>query len=524
MHHFGERRLLSWKRNRFLEREVENLSPIIVVIIGLTFGLVAGVGVWLALRGRIAGPVDTSQADIGRLNDELRKESAARAAAEEKNSRIGLLETELGNRDASIKEASERLNQLQKESTELIKTRAELQTTLEQERNQNKQQTEQLQLQHDEIRALDQKRFEEQKADLDRQREELVVQFENIANKILEDKSKKFTDQNKTNLDALLKPLGEKIKDFEKKVEETYDKESKQRFSLEKEISNLRDLNTRIGQDAINLTNALKGQTKTQGNWGEQILETILQNAGMIKGQHYDVQVSINTDEGRRVQPDVILHLPEERHIVIDSKVNLTSYVRYCEMEDGPEREAELKKHIAAFRNHVAELSSKEYQDHYKLSSLEFVLMFVPLEPAFMLALQADESIYDFAYQKRISIVTPSTLHAAVHTVSNIWRQDSQNKNAMKIADEAGKLFDKFVAFTNDLEDIGTKLTATQKSFDSAHNKLISGKGNLIGRVENIRLLGAKASKRLTAKLLDSSDDDKRIEESDGEEADSVAG
>lgn len=500
---------------------MENLVPIIAVVIGLALG--AGL-VWAVLKARIAGAAGTAQADVASLNDELRKETAARAAAEEKNSRIALLETELENRDASIREASGRLDLLQRESTELIKTRAELQTTLEQERQQNKQQFEQLEKQHEELRCLDQKQSEERIADLNRQRKELIGEFENLANKILEDKSKRFTEQNKTNLDALLKPLGERIKEFEKKVDETYDKESKQRFSLEKEIANLRDLNTRIGQDAINLTNALKGQTKTQGNWGEQILETILQNAGLIKGQHYDVQVSINTDEGRRVQPDVILHLPEERHIVIDSKVNLTSYARYCEMEDGPEREAELKKHIAAFRNHVAELSSKEYQDHYKLSSLEFVLMFVPLEPAFMLALQSDESIYDFAYQKRISIVTPSTLHATVHTVSNIWRQDNQNKNAMRIAEEAGKLYDKFVAFTNDLEDIGTKLSATQRSYDAAHNKLSSGKGNLIGRVENIRVLGAKATKRLTTKLLDSSDDEGRTEESDDGEADSAAG
>ncbi len=483
-----------------------------VIIVALIIGLVLGAGlVWLVFKERITSALGSAQADVAKINDELRRETAARAAAEEKNTRIGLLETEIQTRESDVRDISGRLDLLKSESTELIKTRAEIQTTLEQERQQNKQQLEQLRKQHDEIRELDRTRLDEQKADLTRQRKELGVEFENLANKILEDKSKRFTEQNKTNLDALLKPLGEKIKDFEKKVEDTYDKESKQRFSLEKEIANLRDLNTRIGQDAINLTNALIGKTKTQGNWGEQILETIRQNAGLIKGQHYDVQVSINTDDGRRIQPDVILHLPEERHIVIDSKVNLTSYTRFCELDDGPDREVELKRHVSAFRNHVSELSDKEYQDHYKLSSLEFVLMFVPLEPAFMLALQTDESIYEFAYQKRISIVTPSTLHAAVHTVSNIWRQDSQNKNAMKIADEAGKLYDKFVAFTNDLEDIGSKLSATQRTYDAARNKLTLGKGNLIGRAENIRLLGAKASKRLPAKLLDSSHDDDHI-------------
>ena len=520
---------------------MENLSPIIVVIIGLTIGLVAGAGlVWLVLKGRIAGVVAAAQADVAGLNDELRKETAARAAAEEKNSRIGLLEHEVEIRNASIRETSGRLDVLQVESTELIRTRAELQTTLEQERlqnkqqleqerQQNKQQLEQLQKQHDEIRSLDQKQSEERIADLNRQRKELIGEFESLANKILEDKSKRFTEQNKTNLDALLKPLGEKIKEFEKKVEDTYDKESKQRFSLEKEIANLRDLNTRIGQDAINLTNALKGQTKTQGNWGEVILERVLEMSGLVKGREYDLQVSLTAEDGRRSQPDAVVYLPDDRHIVVDSKVNLNAYERFYSMVEGPERDAELKLHIAAFRRHVDELSLKRYQDHYKLNSLDFVLMFVPIEPAFNLAIGNDDSIYDDAFRRKIIIVTPTTLHATLHTISNIWRLEYHNRNSQEIARQSSALYDKFVGFVKDLEDVGKKLEGASESYESAHKKLASGKGNLIKSTEKIRELGVKTKKQIDKRLLETAFDEADVvsevdDESDDEEADSVAG
>jgi len=507
---------------------VDNFIPIIALIIGLILG---GGLAWFALKGKIADSVAAAQADVASLNDELRKETAGRAAAEEKNSRIALLETELENRGASLREAYDRFELLQRESTELIKTRAELQTTLEQERQQNKHQLEQLHNQHDEIRQLDQKRLEEQKADLIRQREELSVQFENLANKILEDKSKKFTEQNKTNLDALLKPLGERIRDFEKKVDETYDKESKQRFSLEKEIANLRDLNTRIGQDAINLTNALKGQTKTQGNWGEVILERVLEMSGLVKGREYDLQVSLTAEDGKRSQPDAVVYLPDERHIVIDSKVNLSAYERFYSMADGPERDAELKIHVSAFRKHVDELSVKRYQDHYKLNSLDFVLMFVPIEPAFNLAIGSDNSIYDNAFSRKIIIVTPTTLHATLHTIANIWRQEYHTRNSQEIARQSSALYDKFVGFVHDLKDIGKKLGDASESYDNAFKKLSTGKGNLIKSTEKIRALGVKTRKQIDKRLIetaldetDAGADDLENNDNDSEEADSVAG
>lgn len=507
---------------------MENVIPIIAVIIGLAIG--AGL-VWLVLQRKAAGAGGASQADVAHLNEELRKETAARAAAEEKNSRIAHLEDEIESRDARILEASTRVDSLQRESTELIRTRAELQTTLDQERLQYKQQLAQLQLQHEEIRNLDRIQSEEQKAELNRQKEDLTVQFENLANKILDDKSRKFTEQNRTNLDALLKPLGEKIKDFEKKVEETYDKESKQRFSLETEIGKLRDLNTRIGQDAINLTNALKGQTKTQGNWGEVILERVLEMSGLVKGREYELQVSLTAEDGKRSQPDAVVYLPDDRHIVIDAKVNLNAYERFYSMTDGPERDAELKLHIAAFRKHVDELSVKRYQDHYKLNSLDFVLMFVPIEPAFNLAIGSDNSIYDDAFSRKIIIVTPTTLHATLHTISNIWRQENHNRNSQEIARQSSALLEKFASFVNDLKTIGLKLNDASASYDNAINKLSTGKGNLIKRTEKIKELGVKTKKQIDKQLLetalDEADDDEELaddNEGENEETDAAAG
>jgi DNA recombination protein RmuC len=310
----------------------------------------------------------------------------------------------------------------------------------------------------------------------------------------------------------LLGPLGDKIRDFQKKVEDVYDKESKQRFSLENEIKTLRDLNTRIGQDAINLTNALKGQSKTQGAWGEVILERVLEMSGLVKGREYEIQVTLTSEEGKRSCPDVIVYLPEKRHLVIDSKVNLLAYERYCTLADGPERDAELKRNIAAFRKHIGELDQKRYQDHYKLNSLDFVLMFVPIEGAFMVAVQDDANLFNQAFEKNLVIVSPSTLLATMRTISNLWRQEYQSRNAIKIAKQAGRLYDKFAGFINDLQDIGSKLQAAQAAYDAAHNKLTSGRGNIVSRIENLRLLGARAKKALPSDLVEDAMENNELE------------
>jgi DNA recombination protein RmuC len=330
----------------------------------------------------------------------------------------------------------------------------------------------------------------------------LSEQFRNLANNILEDKSRRFTEMNKQNMEATLLPLQDRLKEFEKQVNETYDKESKQRFSLEHEIKNLRELNARISTEAVNLTNALKGHSKTQGNWGEMILERVLEMSGLVKGREYDVQVSMEGSDGRRFQPDVVINLPEGRHLVIDSKVNLIAYERYCSLDEGPERELALKSHCVALRRHFEDLSVKRYQDLYKLNSLDFVLLFVPIEGAFTLAVQFDSSFFDEAFSRNIVVVCPTTLLATMRTIGHIWRQEKQNQNVKEIVTQAGDLYDKLAGFVKDMQEVDSKLHAAQKSFDSAFNKLSTGRGNLLSRAEKIRALGAKTSKQLPGHLL----------------------
>jgi DNA recombination protein RmuC len=266
-----------------------------------------------------------------------------------------------------------------------------------------------------------------------------------------------------------------------------------------------------MDQDAVNLTNALKGQSKTLGNWGEFILEEILQKAGLVQDREYSIRETLTAEDGRRSQPDVIVTLPENRHLVIDSKINLSAYLRHCSSENEADCELELRKHIAGIRVHLKELDLKSYQDHYKLNSLDFVLMFVPLEPAFIAAVRRDPTLFDDAFAKRIVMVCPSTLLATMRTVRNIWRQEDQKRNVLEIATQSGALYDKFVGFVEDLKDIGVKLRQTQDSYDAAHNKLTSGKGNLISRAERVLQLGAKASKRLPLNLVETAFGDEEI-------------
>lgn len=331
----------------------------------------------------------------------------------------------------------------------------------------------------------------------------LEIEFKNLANEILEEKSKRFTDQNRLNLDSLLTPLGNQIKEFKARVDEVYEKESQQRVSLRDSIEGLRGLSERMNQDALDLTKALKGQSKTLGNWGEFILEEILQKAGLVKDREYSVRGFLVAEDGKRSAPDVIVKLPEDRHLIIDSKLNLVAYTRYCAADDEAETRSELKKHIAGIREHLRELDRRSYQDHYKLKSLDFVLMFVPLEPAFIVAVREDVQLFDDAFAKRIVIVCPSTLLATMRTVRNIWRQEQQKRNVLEIANRAGSLYDKFVGFMGDLKEIGERLRQTQNSYDNAHKKLVSGPGNLVRQAEQVRELGAKTTKRLPQTLVD---------------------
>lgn len=345
-------------------------------------------------------------------------------------------------------------------------------------------------------------KLEEQRHYIDNLQQRFKVEFENIANQILKQKTSEFTEVNKTNLDILLNPLKENIKAFEQKIEQSYKIESAERFTLKGAIDELVKQTKLIQDDANNLTKALKGDNKKQGNWGEMVLDRLLEGSGLIDGVNYFKQGSFKTEEGSRLLPDVILHLPEQKHIVIDSKVSLVAYDRLINAEDD-EKEGYLKQHIASIKNHILGLSSKNYHDLYQINSPEFVLLFVPIESSFAIAVQTDRDLFDFAWSRKVVIVTPSTLLATLKTVASIWKQEQQTKNALEIASKAGALYDKFVGFINDMNRIGENIEKSQKAYSDAMNKLSNGTGNLVSRAENIRKLGAKTSKMIDPKYLE---------------------
>ncbi|MCD6026348.1 MAG: rmuC family protein [Solimicrobium sp.] len=338
---------------------------------------------------------------------------------------------------------------------------------------------------------------------LEATRSEFGNQFQLLANQILEEKSKKFTEQNQVNLGGLLLPLQEKIKEFQTQVASTYDKESKERLTLKNEIERLAALNGKISEDAINLTQALKGNNKTQGIWGEMVLETVLESSGLRRGEEYLVQSSFDDDNGGQQRPDVVIHLPEGRHMIVDAKMSLVAYERFVSSTKDEDRADNLRQHLLSVRAHIKGLSDKNYQTLTGLKTPDFVMLFIAVEPAFMLAFGHDQSLFNDALAKNVLLVSPSTLLANLRTIAYIWRQEKQNRNAQEIAQQCAKLYDKFVGFVDDLEDIGKKLGQTQKSFDDAKSKLSTGRGNLLRQVEHVRKLGVKPTKNLPVHLLE---------------------
>jgi DNA recombination protein RmuC len=334
-------------------------------------------------------------------------------------------------------------------------------------------------------------------------KETLAEQFQNLANRIFEEKGEKLVQQNVANLDSLLRPLGERLKEFQVRVEETYDKESKQRFSLQNEIQKLVEANARMSVDALSLANALKGDSRTQGAWGEVVLERVLEASGLQKGREYELQVSLDAAEGGKARPDVIIRLPEAKHVVVDSKVSLTAYEAYTRAEDELVRKRELARHIESLRAHVKGLADKNYQSLYGIRTPDFVLMFVPVEPAFALALREKPELFEDAFRRSVMIVSPTTLLISLRTIASIWRYEYQNRNAQELVRQCTALYDKFVGFVTDLEDIGKRLKSAQSSYDDAYGKLAGGKGNLVRQVERIRELGLKPSKPLPGYLTD---------------------
>ncbi|QHS54865.1 DNA recombination protein RmuC [Mucilaginibacter sp. 14171R-50] len=347
-----------------------------------------------------------------------------------------------------------------------------------------------------------QEKLTEQKEEIEQTRKYFQREFENIAEKLLKEKSREFTDVNKLSIDAILNPLKENIKAFEDKVEKVYNKEAAERNTLKGVITQLMDLNKLISTEASNLTRALKGDNKKQGNWGEVILEKVLERSGLIRDREYRVQASLNNADGSRLQPDVIIDLPDDKHLIIDSKVSLIAYDRLVNCETEDERKLYSKAHVESLRNHIHGLSAKSYHDLYQVNSPDFVLLFVPIESSFSFAVQLDADLFSDAWEKRVVIVSPSTLLATLRTIASIWKQERQNRNVLEIARLSGEMYDKFVGFVGDMEGIGKNIKQSQDSYDRALSKLTDGRGNLTITAEKIKKLGAKANKQIEHKYI----------------------
>jgi DNA recombination protein RmuC len=430
-----------------------------------------------------------------------RIEAARQAGRQELSSDLATLDERLVNRNAhlerlklELRDQHEARDQLIRERSELERQQARLSTELKEEVRRS---GENLQILNDTKQALQ-------------------IQFENLANQIFAEKTKTFSDQSKANLDTILTPFKEKIVEFEKKITEVYTTEGKERHSLIKEVQRLQELNQKIGEDAANLTRALKGDTRTQGAWGEIILERILEESGLRKGIEYDSQGGFRDAGGKLLKPDVIVHLPDEKDIIIDSKVSLVAYEKYVRSDDEHERVRAVKEHLLSINAHLKNLEAKRYDELPGIKSLDFVLMFIPIESAFMLAIDKDSEIFRKAFDQNIMIVSPSTLLVTMRTIQNIWRYEYQNKNALEIAEKAGNLYDKFVGFVIDLEKIGDHIDNTQKAYDGAHNKLISGKGSLISRTQTLIELGVKSRKQLPASVIQKLDLETPLIEQEG--------
>lgn len=431
-------------------------------------GFVSGLAVvWLIYRSKILKLSDSN-------NELQRKLAVEEERTENKDSRIDELNTTIRERESTNK-------YLQKDVENNKVTIAELYTKLDEER----------------------KATQEKLVLLEQAENKMTDAFENLSNKILEEKSKKFTEQNKENIGAVLNPLREQLGDFRKKIEDVYDKETKDRLSLFHEITNLKSLNEKMSTDAINLTKALKGESKKRGDWGEVILERVLEDSGLKNGREYEVQGSYRDESGKLFYPDIVVHLPNKRDVIIDSKISLNAYERYYSAVDEQDKQHALKEHLASIRKHINDLRGKSYDDLVGVNSLDMVLMFVAIEPALMLAFENDEQLFQDAFNNGIFLVSPSTLSMNLQVIQNMWRYEYQNQNAQEIAKRAGDLYDKFSGFVEALESIGDKLSKAQESYQLAHNRLTDGKGNLISRAEAIRKLGnLKTKQRLSDELV----------------------
>ncbi len=417
--------------------------------------------------------LDRVRADLASVESQLDQRRDAMADLEAQKAGLAQSVTRIPVLEESLERSRRVQEQLNLANLSLEKKLSELSTRLDAERRQ----------------------AEEKIALLNDARERLTVEFKVLAERILEEKGKAFADRNKTQMDGLIGPLREQLGDFKKRVEDVYDKESRDRAALLNEIGHLKHLNERIGKDALNLTNALKGDVKTLGGWGEVILERILEASGLQKGRAYDTQVSMAGSSGSRYQPDVVVHLPEGRDVIVDAKVSLKDYERYHASSDETVRAAAIKAHLASLRAHLKGLSEKHYEDLEGIRTLDFVLMFVPIEAAFFSAVEHDRTLFTDAFEKNVILVSPSTLLVTLRTIHNIWRYADQNENALEIARQAGGLYDKFIGFIEALEEVGRQLDRAREAYRTARDRLSTGRGNLVRRAEQLKALGVKANK-----------------------------
>lgn len=450
------------------------------LLIALIFLVALGVGIY-----------------IGKLISGLKSKSET-GILEEKNNQLLLHIDDLKNQlNSNLEKNREDIRQLKSEADADIEK-------VEKEREEIRREKENISLQLtrkiSEFSNL-QERNEEQKAEVEKLQEKFTKEFENLANKILDQKSEKFTSLNKQNIENILDPLNKKIKEFEEKVSLTNTESVKRHAELGEKLKILNEQNTRISEEATNLTKALKGDTKMQGNWGEMVLERVLERSGLQKDSEYFVQQSFNTEEGKRVMPDVVIHLPGDKKMIVDSKVSLNAYERYINEAEESEKKTHLKNHLISVRNRVNELSNKNYHSLYQMESPDFVLLFIPIEAAFAIASNEYPSLYSDAFEKNIIIVTPTTLLAVLKTIDSMWQNEKQKQNAIQIATQAGALYDSFSNLTDELLKIGRQIGTVQNSYEGAMKKL-TGKGNLIRRVEKLKKLGAKASKQIDQKLV----------------------
>ncbi len=433
------------------------------LLAGLISATIAAVVTLLWMRTRSGERELQLKSDIARL--------------EERTEQISKLE-------AQLQEREQALQRLQQQLTDLKSDNAQLTSSIEGEQRHHKQQLE----------------------DLEQARKKMVGEFENIANRVIDEKGKRFDENNRKGMDEILKPVREQLKEFRTRVDEIHHSDVKERASLKEHLNQLQQLNQEMNREAKNLTRALKGDNKAQGNWGELILERVLEQSGLRKGVEYETQGSYRDSENKLLRPDVIVHLPEGKDIIVDSKVSLVDYSRYVDAEDEAQQSAALADLVKSVRNHISDLSSKDYTDLKGVRSLDFVLMFMPIETAFVAAFQSDEKLFSDAFEKKIIVVTPTTLLATLRTIENIWRYERQNQNAIKIADKASAVYDNLRGFVEDFEKIGTQLTTVQGSYDAAMNKLASGRGNLIKQAGDFVELGVKVKKELPKSITESSE------------------